>query len=139
MRSSDWSSDVCSSDLVVRVVERRVGAVDRLHRVARAAVRERGAAAGAVVEVDRLDHGIVHGAGAAALGHVEVAVVGAVLVLAGLLVADGAGADLRVLQVVVLPEDTAAGRVDDTNRACRAAAVGGVGYTRHPLNKVRGG
>src|SRR3546814_14493968 len=77
----------------------------------------RSAAAGAVVKVDRLDHGIVHGAGAAALGHVEEAVVGAVLVLAGLLVAAGAGADLGVLQVVVLPEDPAAARVDDHHRS----------------------
>src|SRR5690606_15692138 len=104
---------------VVRVVDRRVGAVDRLEGVAWAGVRERGAAAGAVVEVDAADVGVVHGAGAAALRHVQVTEVGAVLVLAGLLVAAGAGADLGGGQAVPLGEDLAAAGVDDHERAGR--------------------
>ena len=54
----------------VRVVDRRIGAIDGLEGVARACIGECGAAAGAAIEVDRLHVGVVHGAGGAALCHV---------------------------------------------------------------------
>src|SRR3546814_20157482 len=34
MRISDWSSDVCSSDLILRVTDRAIGARRRQHAVA---------------------------------------------------------------------------------------------------------
>ena len=102
---------------VVGVVQRRVGAVDRLHRVARAGVRERRGTRGAAIEVDGLHVGVAHGAGAAALRHIEVTVVGAVFVLAGLLVAAGAGAHQRVLQVLPALDDLAADGIQHDHRA----------------------
>src|SRR3546814_9042583 len=72
--------------------------VDRLDRVARTGVGPRCGAAGAVVEVDRGDLFAVHRAVGAVLLDVEEAEVGAVLVLPGLFVAAGAGADLGALQ-----------------------------------------
>ena len=73
----------------------------------------------------------------AALRHVVVAEVGAVLVLAGLGVAAGAGADQGVLQVVPLLQDAAVVGVDDHERTRRRAAARRVGEVRHDVRQVR--
>ena len=118
---------------IMRIVERRKRAVDGLHRIARTGVRERGGARRAAVEVDRLHIGIVHGARGARLGHVHEAEVGAVFVLPGLVVAAGAGAYQRVLEIVELLQNAAAVGIDNHGRARRRAAAGGVGEERHDI------
>ena len=123
---------------VMRIVQRRIGAIDGLHRVARAGVGERGVAGvgAGVVEVDRLHVGAVHRAGGAALRDVQVTVVGAVLVLAGLGVAAGAGADQRMLEVLALLEDATGVGIDDDQRTGRAARADGVGEEGHHVGQV---
>src|SRR3546814_5516710 len=86
----------------------RIRAVDRLYRVARSGVGPRRGSAGAVVEVDRGDLLAVHRAVGAVFLDVEETVVGAVLVLLGVFIAAGTGADLDVLQRFGLLEDRAA-------------------------------
>src|SRR3546814_6188212 len=111
--------------------ERRIRAVYRLGLVGRAVVGPRRGSAGAVVEVDRGDLLAVHRAVGAVFLDVEETVVGAVLVLPGLFIAAGTGADLDVLQRVELLEDRAACGIDDHQRAGRETAPGRVGKERN--------
>src|SRR3546814_6521623 len=99
------------------MVERCVRAVYRLDRVALEGVGPRRGSAGAVVEVDRGDLLAVHRAVGAVFLDVEETVVGAVLVLPGVFIAAGTGADLDVLQRVELLEDRAACGIDDHQRS----------------------
>ena len=122
---------------IMRVVQRRIGAVDGLHGVARAGVDEGDAAAGAVVEVDGLHHGIVHGAVAADRFDVHEAVVGAVFVLPGLGVAARAGADGRMRQAFPLLEYATAGRIEHDEGPGRRAAAGAVGEEIDDIGAMR--
>src|SRR3546814_10587681 len=64
-------------------------------------------------------------------------VVGAVLVLPGVFIAAGTGADLDVLQRVELLEDRAACGIDDHQRAGRGTAPGRIGEERNLPRHVR--
>ena len=123
---------------IMRVVQRRICAVDGLHRIARAGVGKRGAAGRAAVEVHGLHVGVVHGARGARLGHVEITMrtARAVLVLAGLGIAARAGADQGMLQVVPLLQDLAAVGIDDDRRAGGHATERGVGEIGHHVGAV---
>src|SRR3546814_3822638 len=117
--------------------ERRIRAVYRLGLVGRAVVGPRRGSAVAVVEVDRGDRLAVHRSVGAVFLDVEETVVGAVLVLPGLFIAAGTGADLDVLQRVELLEDRAACGIDDHQRAGRGTAPGRVGKERNLPRHVR--
>ena len=122
---------------VMGVVQRRVAAVDAVAGMARAGIGERGRAGGAVVEVDRLDLGVVHRAGAARNRDVHEAVVGAVFVLAGLGVASGAGTDQVGGQAFPLLQHLAAVRIDDHERTRRVALRGRIREEVHHVRLVR--
>src|SRR3546814_7808970 len=54
MRISDWSSDVCSSDLVLSSIRRGVGNGNRIVRVGRRSLQERGRRCAVVPGLDLL-------------------------------------------------------------------------------------
>src|SRR3546814_1509689 len=90
-----------------------------------------------MVYVYRGDLLAIHRAVGAVFLDVEETVVGAVLVLPGLFIAAGTGADLDVLQRVELLEDRAACGIDDHQRAGRGTAPGRVGKERNLPRHVR--
>ena len=114
---------------IVRVIEGRKGAVDRLDGVARAGIAEIRVPGGGAVEVHGAHVGVVHGAGRPDLGHVVVAVqtARAPLVLPGLAIAARAGADCGMGQAFPLLQHAAVVCIDDDEGTRRGAALRGIG------------